>query len=248
MTLPFDLTPGAALFLAAAILVAAFIRGYSGFGFAALVVSAAALVTHPLNLVAVVLFCEFAIILLQWSSIARDIDGRRVMFLMAGALVGVPAGLWAITGAGIETARIAIAIYVLVMCGLMLRGWQMQRQATAGDHLAVGVLSGLANGPGMGGLPVATFFTAQTMKATTFRATMIAYFALLDIYTAPLLWWHGLVTRDTFIVTLAAAPLIVVGAWAGGRHFLRTDPQDFRRFAILLLAGLAGLGLMKTVL
>ncbi len=32
------------------------------------------------------------------------------------------------------------------------------------------------------------------------------------------------------------------------RHFLRTDPQDFRRFAILLLAGLAGLGLMKTVL
>ena len=248
MTLPFDLTPGAALFLAAAILVAAFIRGYSGFGFAALVVSAAALVTHPLNLVAVVLFCEFAIILLQWSSIARDIDGRRVMFLMAGALVGVPAGLWAITGAGIETARIAIAIYVLVMCGLMLHGWQMQRQATAGDHLAVGVLSGLANGPGMGGLPVATFFTAQTMKATTFRATMIAYFALLDIYTAPLLWWHGLVTRDTFIVTLAAAPLIVVGAWAGGRHFLRTDPQDFRRFAILLLAGLAGLGLMKTVL
>ncbi len=248
MTLPFDLSPGAALFLAAAILVAAFIRGYSGFGFAALVVSAAALVTHPLNLVAVVLFCEFAIIIQQWPSIARDIDRRRVMFLMAGAVVGVPVGLWAITGAGIEAARMAIALYVLFMCGLMLRGWRMRRKATGGAHLVVGVLSGLANAPGMGGLPVATFFTAQPMTAATFRATLIAYFALLDIYTAPLLWWHGLVTRDTFVVTLAAAPLIVLGAWAGGRHFLRTDPQDFRRFAIGLLAVLAVLGLVKAAL
>lgn len=248
MTLPFDLSPGAALFLSAAILVAAFIRGYSGFGFAALVVSAAALVTHPLNLVAVVLFCEFAIIIQQWPSIARDIDRRRVLFLMAGAVVGVPVGLWAITGAGIEAARMAIALYVLFMCGLMLRGWRMRRKATGGDHLVVGVLSGLANAPGMGGLPVATFFTAQSMTAATFRATLIAYFALLDIYTAPLLWWHGLVTRDTFVVTLAAAPLIVLGAWAGGRHFLRTDPQDFRRFAIGLLAVLAVLGLVKAAL
>lgn len=142
----------------------------------------------------------------------------------------------------------AIALYVLCMCGLMLRGWRMRRKATGGDHLVVGVLSGLANAPGMGGLPVATFFTAQPMTAATFRATLIAYFALLDIYTAPLLWWHGLVTRDTFIVTLAAAPLIVVGAWAGGRHFLRTDPQDFRRFAIGLLAVLAVLGLVKAAL
>ncbi len=62
------------------------------------------------------------------------------------------------------------------------------------------------------------------------------------------MWWHGLVTRDTIIVTLAAAPLIVLGIWLGGRHFLRTEPQDFRRFAIGLLAVLAGLGLVKAVL
>ncbi|MGB8812333.1 MAG: sulfite exporter TauE/SafE family protein, partial [Paracoccaceae bacterium] len=35
MTLPFDLSPGTAAFLAAALLIAAYVRGYSGFGFAA---------------------------------------------------------------------------------------------------------------------------------------------------------------------------------------------------------------------
>ena len=43
-------------------------------------------------------------------------------------------------------------------------------------------------------------------------------------------------------------PVIGVGIWLGGRHFLHTDPQDFRRFAILLLAFLAVLGLAKSVL
>jgi hypothetical protein len=53
------------------------------------------------------------------------------------------------------------------------------------------VISGLANAPGMGGLPVAAFFAAQPMPAAVFRATLIAYFPLLDLYSAPLYWARG---------------------------------------------------------
>jgi uncharacterized protein len=42
-------------------------------------------------------------------------------------------------------------------------------------------------------------------------------------------------------------PVIGLGIWLGGKHFLRTDPQDFRRFAIGLLALLAGFGLVKAL-
>ena len=41
--------------------------------------------------------------------------------------------------------------------------------------------------------------------------------------------------------------LLVAGGWAGGRHFLRADPQDFRRLTIGLLMALAILGLGKAV-
>ena len=66
-----------------------------------------------------------------------------------------------------------------------------------GANVVAGLISGLANAPGMGGLPVAAFFAAQPMAAATFRATLIAYFPLLDLYSAPLYWWHGLVTWNT---------------------------------------------------
>ena len=42
-------------------------------------------------------------------------------------------------------------------------------------------------------------------------------------------------------------PIMWGGIWAGGRHFLATDPQDFRKFAIGLLAFLAVLNLVKVV-
>ena len=41
--------------------------------------------------------------------------------------------------------------------------------------------------------------------------------------------------------------MVFLGNWLGGRHFLNTDPQDFRKFAIGLLAALATMGLVKAV-
>ena len=248
MDLPFDLTPASALFMALAFAVAAFVRGYSGFGFSALVVASSALVTNPLNFVAVVIFCEFLMTVQQWHGVWRQVDWRRVITLMIGAVVGLPIGLWALTGVGIDVARAVVAIYVLVMCGVMLMGWRLHKPQGDAGHLVAGVASGLANAPGMGGLPVASYFTAQGMGAGVFRATLIAYFALLDLYSAPVMWWHGMVTWDTLYAAVLSLPIIVLGTWAGGRHFLNTDPQDFRRFAIVLLAVLAVMGLAKSVL
>ena len=115
--------------------------------------------------------------------------------------------------------------------------------------MVAGLVSGLANAPGMGGLPVAAFFAAQPIAAAVFRATLIAYFPLLDLYSAPLLLVRTGWSRGTRLVAARwALPLTVLGNWLGGRHFFGTDPQEFRRFAILLLAVLAALGLVRSLL
>lgn len=245
--MPFDLSLAGTLWMAAAVLVAAFIRGYSGFGYSAMVIAASSLVMNPLNMVAVVVILETAMSVQAARGISADVDWRRVGLMLAGAAVGLPLGLWLLTGISEDAARAVISAYVLLMCGVLLAGWRLASEARGLSNLGMGVVSGLANAPGMGGLPIAAFFAAQPMRAAVFRATLIAYFPLLDLYSAPLYWWHGLVTWDTLWASLIALPLTFLGNWLGGRHFLNTDPQDFRRFAILLLAGLAGLGLAKAL-
>lgn len=247
MTLPFDMGYGAAAYMAVAVLIAAFVRGYSGFGFSALVIAASALVTNPLNFTAVVIICEAVMTLQAWNGLSKDVDWKRVGLLMAGAAVGMPLGLWALTSISEDAARAVISGYVLAMSLVLLAGWKMKAEAGKMAHLGVGVMSGLANAPGMGGLPVAAFFAAQPMAVNVFRATLVAYFPVLDIYSAPLYWYGGMISWDTLWASLATLPMVFLGNWLGGRHFFNTDPQDFRKFAIGLLAILAVMGLIKAV-
>jgi uncharacterized protein len=246
---PFDLGPGALAWLAVACLVAGFVRGYSGFGFSALLIAASSLVTNPLNFVAVVVILETIMSLQHARGAGPDVDWKRVGWLLGGAAIGLPLGLWILTGVSEDTARAVVSGYVLLMCGVLLAGWRMVSEARSGAANGVaGVISGLANAPGMGGLPVAAFFAAQPMSASVFRATLIAYFPLLDLYSAPLYWLAGLVSWDTLWASLIALPVTLLGNWLGGRHFFGTDPQEFRRFAIVLLAVLAALGLGKALI
>lgn len=247
--MPFDLGPGALVWLAFSCLVAGFVRGYSGFGFSALLIAASSLVTNPLNFVAVVVVLETVMSLQAARGAGPDVDWKRVRWLLGGAAIGLPMGLWILTGISEDAARAVISGYVLVMCLVLLVGWRMAAEARGGvPNGLAGVVSGLANAPGMGGLPVAAFFAAQPMPASVFRATLIAYFPLLDLYSAPLYWMAGLVSWDTLWASLIALPVTLLGNWLGGRHFFGSDPQEFRRFAIFLLAVLAGLGLGKAVL
>ena len=247
MNLPFDIGLWGAVWIAFAILIAAFVRGFSGFGYSAIVISASSLATNPLNLIAVVVISEAAMSLQSWKGVWPDIDWSRVRWLLLGAVVGLPLGLWALTAVPENIARAAISIYVLAMCLVLLAGWRLAQEVGPRGTLATGLISGLANAPGMGGLPVAAFFAAQPMRASVFRATLVAYFPILDLYSAPLYFVHGLVSWDTLWASLLVLPLTFLGNWLGGRHFFNTDPQEFRRFAILLLAGLAVLGLAKAV-
>jgi uncharacterized protein len=246
--MPFDLSLAGTIWMAVAVSIAAFIRGYSGFGYSALLIAASSLVTNPLNFVAVVVILETAMSLQAARGVAQDVDWRRVWLLLAGAAIGLPLGLWALTGISEDAARAVISSYVLVMCLIMLAGWRLKSEVRGAPNFGMGLISGLANAPGMGGLPIAAFFAAQPIQANVFRATLIAYFPLLDLYSAPLYYWHGLVSWDTIWAALFLLPLTFLGNWLGSRHFLNTDPQEFRRFAIVLLAGLAAMGLLKAVL
>jgi hypothetical protein len=234
--------------MAAAIFGAAYIRGYSGFGYSAIVIASSGLVTNPLNFVTVVVVLETAMSLQAWKGAGPSIDWRRVWLLLTGAAVGLPLGLWALTAISETGARAVISGYILLMCVVLLTGWRLAHEVRGPGNLAVGVVSGLANAPGMGGLPIAAFFAAQPMPPAVFRATLIAYFPLLDFYSTPLYFWAGLVSWDTLWAALWALPLTVLGNWLGGRHFFGTDVREFRRFAIILLAALAGLGLIKALL
>ncbi len=243
-----DLSLVAWIWLAVITFGAAFVRGYSGFGNAALLIAGASLVADPMVFVPVIIVADIVLTLLQARDIRAHIDWKRILPMLVGSYLTIPVGVQILSRIGIDTARSVIAVFILVMCGFLLAGWRLHRMPGKTAHAGVGMVAGLANGASIGGLPAAAFFAASGVPAATFRASIIAYFTLMDLWTLPNMMVAGLVGRETLILAALGLPLMIAGIWAGSRHFLRASPESFRRFAIWLLAGLSVLSLAKAVI
>ncbi len=241
------LEPWQIAYLAVCILGAAWVRGYSGFGFSALVITSAALVTDPVPLVATLVMCEIALSVGQARGLRGRADWRRIWGMLAGAAVVMPFSFTLIAQLGEDLARFAISAMVLVMCLAMARGWQFGREIGTPGNLAAGMTSGVANGAAVGGLPIAVFLAGQPVAAPVFRATMIAYLTLVCLLALPSLWMTGLLSGTSFVILAAMLPLMALGLWLGGRRFTASSPHDFKRFTLWLLGTLSVLGLLRSL-
>jgi len=247
MSIPFDLAGWPLAWMALAVLGAAYIRGYSGFGFSALVVSASALVTNPLNFVPVVMLLEIAATAGQAPAALKDFNRPLLGWLLLGATIGMPVSIGLLSSLDTDLLRLIISVWILIMCVLLLSGWSLRTKVGTAGTVGVGIVSGLANAAAIGGLPVALFLTAQNLLARVFRATMIFYLCAIDLVALPILGYAGVISTDTFIAAALCIPLLGAGVWLGGRKFVSAAPENFRRMAISLLALLAVLGLVKSL-
>jgi uncharacterized protein len=234
--------------LALAALLGGFVKGYAGFGLPAVVLTLGGLVTDPRGLVAPLLLVDLLVSAGQIASIRGHVEWRRVGLLSLGCLLGVPLGVWAVAQAGEDAARLAIGAFVLLMCAVLAAGWRLARVPGGPAWASLGVVSGVANGAAVGGMPVAAFMAAQPIPAAAFRATNVAYFAFLDLWTLPVMWRAGLFTTQSLWTAALLLPVTALGLTLGNRRFARGDPGSFRRFAIGLLAALSVLAILRALL
>jgi uncharacterized membrane protein YfcA len=230
------------------LLVASFARGYSGFGFSALLVASSSLLVDPALPVAVAMLLEISASVLQALSVWRDVDWRRVGLLLLGAAFGIPAGVAVLALGQPAMLRLVISAILLISCFALLLGYRFTKPVGKAGEVAVGGVSGLVNGAtAMGGLPVALFLAASAEKPAVMRATFIAYFFWLDILSGLLLAREGVLGKETIATALLSLPLLALGLYLGGRHFLGASEAQFRRHTLMLLMLLAGLGIVKAV-
>ena len=245
LALPFALLPGQGAFLAAALFAAAFIRGFTGFGFSAVFITLAAQVTNPVPLLPVIFVCEIAMTALQARGIRADIDWRRVIPLGSGAALATVPAIHVMARLGEDQARLAVSALVLGFGLLLLGGWKLARPLGRAGHFGPGLVAGMANSAGVGGLPTAAFLAAQPMRPAAFRATMVAFLTGLDLMALPVMAANGLVGPDTGLAAAIAFPVLGLGIWAGTRRFATVPGARFRRAVVMLLAGLALLNILR---
>ena len=81
------------IFLASVILLASFVRGFSGFGFSASSVSLLSFIIPPKEIVPIILLLEIVASFFMIPSIWNKINWKFVTYLMVGVVFGTPLGV-----------------------------------------------------------------------------------------------------------------------------------------------------------
>lgn len=247
--LAFDLGPGGFAFLALVILAAAFVRGYSGFGFSAVLVAGLTLVLPPAEVVPLSIGLEVVASIGQARGIWADIDRRRLMVLVVAGLIGNPLGIWLLVAMPAETMRLALLSFIALASILMIVMPKARAELSLALLAAGGLVAGIVNGAtALSGLVLALVFTLAGIRPAVMRATLIAYFFVTNLWAGGLLATTGLFDEVTVLRIIAALPLLAVGVWLGSRHFLATPPATFRAFVLWLLIGLSAIGLARSLI
>jgi uncharacterized protein len=236
-------------FAIAMVLLAAIVRGFSGFGFSLLTITALSLVYAPAEIIPSIFLLEVVASVHLLPSIWKDVHWRSLIPLAIGCFIATPLGVWLLANIPAPPMQMAMAVFVLIAVALMLRGFALKSMPGTAASAAAGAASGLSNGAfGIGGPPVVLFYFASPAGNVAGRASLIAFFLFTDVVGLANQSTHGLITRDTLLRTLLFLPALIIGVWIGARVFKGADPEKFRRAVLLLLAVMAGMVFVKAMM
>ena len=227
------------------VFAAAIVRGFAGFGFSLLAITAISLVLPPVVVVPSIFLMEIAASVHLLPSVWREVHWRAIGLLLLGCLLATPLGVWLLATTPVAPMQIALGGVVLAAAILLLRGYALRRMPGRASTVATGAASGLLNGAfGIGGPPVILFFFASPAGVAAGRASVIAYFLGTDLIALAFMLRQDLIGTPQLWLALVFLPALLAGNWLGAKGFRGIEPEAFRRWIlwILMLLALLTLG------
>ena len=249
--IPADVSSHAALAICSIAFIAGTARGFSGFGSALIFMPLASSLAAPRLIAALLLIIDFIGSLPLLPNAWRHADRKATAVIVAGALIGVPAGTWLLTRLDPVTTRWIISAFVAALLLLLLSGWRYRGKDHMSLSVGIGALSGFCSGLAQtGGPPIVGYWLGRPIASDIARANIILFFAASDFFSVVSYAVSGLLSKDAILFSLVVGPVYAIGIRFGTLLFGRASERLFRGicYALIALAVLFGLPALDGVL
>lgn len=222
------------------ILIAGYIRGFSGFGASMIIVIGLSFFYPVAEIVPVILLLEIVASSFLLPKVFREVHWSSLSVLMAGVLIGTPIGVYLLSKLPDSIMRIAVSTVIMGLVLLLWRGFRLNKMPGKVLTVLTGAISGVVNGSAaIGGPPVILFYFSSPKGENISRASLIAFFLITDIIASGICALNDLTTVNTFWLTGFFIIPLLLGLALGSRSFFKTDPEIFRKRVLLLLLTMA---------
>lgn len=230
-----------------ALLIVGIAKGGLGGGIGILGVPLMALAIGPVQAAAImlpILMVMDGFALRQWWG-RWDLPNLRVV--LPGAIAGIVLGTFTFRYLSEDHIRVLIGVIAVgfvvnhfagLLAGRRLPPGRREPRPVAGSFW--GALSGFTSfGVHAGGPPINVYLLRQGLDKSTFQATSVIFFAIVNWVKVPPYAWLGQLQLDNLTTALVLSPLAPLGIWLGAWLHHRIDETWFFRviYASLLVVG-----------
>src|SRR5262245_50539352 len=220
----------------------ALVAGLSGFAFG-LVVSAIWLyILTPLQTATLII--AFGLIVQGYSvwKLRAALDWKKLWPFVAGAAVGVPAGVSILTWANPADVRMGVGVFLVLysLYALLRPAIPPVKAGGAAADAGIGFLNGVLGGiTGLAGILVTIWCGLRgwpkDVQRAVFQPVAVAIFAMSALWIGV----RGAVTPEAIKLFLTGLPALFAGTWLGLKLYGRLNEATFRKIvlALLLLSG-----------
>lgn len=234
------MTAGELALVVAALTLAGFLQGLSGFGFGLTAMALVPLVLDLRETQAVVTVVNLLVCVVNAAALWRHFEWRAVAGLLLGAWLGVPLGFFLLTRLPAEHVRQCLGA---VLCAMVLfdgllgrRAWRYPIWTQPAIGLASGALGGAFN---IGGPPLVAYMYSQPWTKQRIVASLSVIFLTSGIIRTGLLAGSNYLTPTIWRAAFWSMPPIVVALLLGNRLLDRV-PQHGLRTAVYVILFLLG--------
>ena len=225
---------------------AGLIRGFSGFGLSAFVMSLALTIIPPIELIPVCWWMEFVASVFMIRNGWKDSDKKISIILWLGAVFGLPVGIALTTILDFQTSKIVALVLILILALILLRNFKIQFLSTSVGTISSGVFAGVATGlASIGGMIVAIYVLVSQNTARRVRASIVLYIFLNSVTTFIFLILFDVMDHKAFVRGVLLAVPSSIGVVLGSILFMQKLEKYYRPFSLGLLISFSLVGLIR---
>lgn len=223
------------LLLGLTVLVAAFVQGSAGMGFAMLAAPVVSLVDPTLIPVLLLVLMIPLNAYVGWRERA-DLDWRGVRWISVGRFAGTFVGVWILVLVSVSQLSLLIGLSTVLaaVVALLAPSFVPNRPGFA----VVGLITGITEtSTGVGGPPLALAY--QHTSGPTLRSTVAVCFGVGEVISLAVLGLGGHIDGATLVAAAGFLPFLVLGSFLSRFTHRRMDGPVLR-YAVLAFALVSG--------
>jgi len=217
-------------------LFSAILQGLTGFGFSILAVPLITLFIPPKTAVPILLIYSMIINIVVLYSARKAVNLKKIWILLVAGIITMPLGTHLLVIMNENLLKIFIGSMILMFGILLLIGFRKQFANEKIAMLPVGMVSGLLGGSiSISGPPIILFLSNQDVDKHTFRGNLAAYFFILNLFTIPVYYLNGLLTKVVWSYSLTFLPGLLIGVVVGNLLSHKIKDNHFKKITLILL-------------